>query len=104
MDAPPQTLREGIRSLPRTVSILCAGSFANRFGSFPALFLILYLGSRGYSIAEAGLVVGFYGVGNVLAAGAGGWVADRLGRRNAIALSMFRSGAPRLALSPAAGV
>jgi MFS family permease len=101
MDAPPQTLREGIRSLPRPVWILCAGSFVNRFGSFVAVFLVLYLRSRGYSIAEAGLVVGFYGVGNVLAAGAGGWVADRLGRRNAIALSMFSSAATLLALSQA---
>jgi MFS family permease len=101
MEAPPQTLREGIRSLPRPVWILCAGSFVNRFGSFVAVFLILYLRSRGYSIAEAGLVVGFYGVGNVLAAGAGGWVADRLGRRNAIALSMFSSAATLLALSQA---
>ncbi len=84
-----QTLRAGIRALPRPVWILSAGSFVNRFGSFVAVFLVLYLREKGYSIAEAGLVVSFYGVGNVLAAGVGGWVADRLGRRNAIALSMF---------------
>src|SRR5215211_7744716 len=95
------TLRQGIRTLPRPVWILCAGSFVNRFGSFVAVFLVLYLRSEGYSIATAGLVVSFYGVGNVAAAGIGGWVADRLGRKNAIALSMFSSAATLMLLSQA---
>ena len=41
--------------------ILCAGTFVNRFGTFVAVFLVLYLRDRGYSIAESGLVVSFYG-------------------------------------------
>ena len=101
MSQPRPTLRQGIRTLPGPVWILCAGSFVNRFGSFVAVFLVLYLRSEGYSIAEAGLVVSFYGIGNVAAAGVGGWVADRLGRRNAIALSMFSSAATLLLLSQA---
>src|SRR5918992_2578676 len=96
-----QTLRQGIRSLPRPVWILCAGSFVNRFGSFVAVFLVLYLREKGYSIAEAGLLVSLYGACNVLAAAVGGLVADRLGRRNAIAISMFSSAATLLALSQA---
>jgi MFS family permease len=100
MSARP-TLRAGIRALPAPVWILCAGSFVNRFGSFVAVFLVLYLRSEGYSIAEAGLVVSFYGIGNVAAAGVGGWVADRLGRRNAIALSMFSSATTLVLLSQA---
>src|ERR671910_59479 len=86
------TLRQGIRALPRPVWVLCAGTFVNRFGSFVAVFLVLYLREQGYSIAESGLVVSFYGIGNVVAAAVGGWVADRFGRRNALALSMFGSG------------
>jgi MFS family permease len=101
MAAPRPTLREGIRSLPRPVWILCAGTFVNRFGTFVAVFLVLYLRDRGYSIAESGLVVSFYGIGNVVAAGLGGWVADRFGRRNALALSMFSSAATLLLLSQA---
>jgi MFS family permease len=96
-----RTLRAGIRSLPGPVWILCAGSFVNRFGSFVAVFLVLYLREKGYSIAEAGLVVSLYGAGNVAAAAVGGLVADRLGRRNAIAISMFSSAATLLALSQA---
>jgi MFS family permease len=101
MAAPRPTLREGIRSLPRPVWILCAGTFVNRFGTFVAVFLVLYLRDRGYSIAESGLVVSFYGIGNVVAAGLGGWMADRFGRRNALALSMFSSAATLLLLSQA---
>ena len=101
MAQPRPTLREGIRSLPGPVWILSAGTFVNRFGSFVAVFLVLYLRDRGYSIAEAGLVVSFYGVGNVIAAGVGGWTADRFGRRNALALSMFSSAATLLLLSQA---
>lgn len=96
-----RTLRAGIRSLPGPVWILCAGSFVNRFGSFVAVFLVLYLREKGYSIAEAGFVVSLYGAGNVMAAAVGGLVADRLGRRNAIAISMFSSAATLLALSQA---
>src|SRR4029450_3348649 len=101
MAEPRPTLREGIRSLPAPVWILCAGTFVNRFGGFVAVFLVLYLRSRGYSFAEAGLVVSFYGVGNVIAAGVGGWTADRFGRRNALALSMFNSAVTFLLLSQA---
>jgi MFS family permease len=101
MSQPRTTLREGIRSLPRPVWILCAGTFVNRFGSFVAVFLVLYLRERGYSIPESGLVVSFYGIGNVVAAAVGGWVADRFGRRNALALSMFGSAATLLLLSQA---
>jgi MFS family permease len=97
----PPTLREGIRTLPRPVWILCAGTFVNRFGTFVAVFLVLYLRDRGYSIAESGLVVSFYGIGNVVAAVVGGWVADRFGRRNALAFSMFGSAATMLLLSQA---
>jgi MFS family permease len=96
-----RTLRAGIRSLPGPVWILCAGSFVNRFGSFVAVFLVLYLREKGYSIAEAGFIVSLYGAGNVVAAAVGGLVADRLGRRNAIAISMFSSAATLLALSQA---
>jgi MFS family permease len=104
MSQPRTTLREGIRSLPRPVWILCAGTFVNRFGSFVAVFLVLYLRERGYSIPESGLVVSFYGIGNVVAAAVGGWVADRFGRRNALALSMFGSAATLLLLSQAASL
>jgi MFS family permease len=98
------TLRESLRALPQPVWLLCAGTFVNRFGSFVFTFLVLYLVDRGYSAAEAGAVVSVYGVGNLVSALAGGALADRIGRRPTIALSMFSSSATMLALSQADGL
>jgi MFS family permease len=83
---------------------LFAGSFVNRFGSFVSVFLILYLVDRGYSAPAAGSVAAAYGVGGLGAALIGGFLADRLGRRNAIALSMFTSALSAIALSRVDGL
>ena len=95
------TLRGNLRSLPRPVWILCSGSFVNRFATFVLTFLVLYVTRQGYSAAQAGLVLAAYGVGSLPAAVLGGWLADRLGRRETIMLSMFGSAAALLALSQA---
>jgi MFS family permease len=78
--------------------VLFAGTFVNRFGSFIFVFLTLYLIEQGYSTTEAGLGLTGYGLGGLGAALAGGLLADRIGRRNAIVLSMTGSGAAMLAL------
>jgi len=101
MTAEVSSLRENLRSLPREAWILFIGSFINRFGSFVHPFLIFFLTSKGYSIPAAGFAVGCYGAGHLAAVGLGGYLADRIGRRNTIALSMFSSAAAMLALSQA---
>jgi MFS family permease len=80
---------------------LYAGSFVNRFGSFVSVFLILYLVEEGFTPAQAGLAAASYGAGSFAAAIVGGYLADRLGRRNSMALSMFSAAAASLALSQA---
>lgn len=95
------TLRGNLRSLPRPVWILCSGSFINRFGTFVITFLVLYVTAQGYSAAQAGLVLGAYGVGSLPAAAMGGWLADRIGRRETITIATFGSAAAMLALSQA---
>jgi MFS family permease len=87
--------------MPAPAWVLFGGTFVNRFGSFVLVFLVLYLREKGFSPAEAGTAVGAYGFGSLAAALAGGWVADRFGRRNAISLSMFSAAATMLALSQA---
>jgi MFS family permease len=101
---PQEGLVRSLRSLPRPVWWLFAGSFVNRFGSFVSVFLVLYLVDRGYSAPAAGSVAAAYGVGGLGAALVGGYLADRLGRRNAIALSMFTSAATALVLSQVEGL
>jgi len=98
------SLAANLRSLPPAAWILFGGTFINRFGSVVVPFLILYLTRQGYTIPQAGLAIGMYGLGNLLAAAAGGWLADHFGRRNTIALSMFSSAASMLALSQVRGL
>ena len=89
---------------PRPVWVLFIGTLINRFGGFVLVFLILYLTRNGYSPAQAGLAVSAYGIGAVAASMVGGQLADRIGRRNTIALSMFAGAAAILALQQAHGL
>ncbi|HUP60293.1 MAG TPA: MFS transporter [Thermoanaerobaculia bacterium] len=95
------TLRQNLRTLPRSAWILFGGTFINRFGTFVMPFLAIYLTRQGYSAAQAGFAVSAYGAGHIFAAMLGGHLADRIGRRYTIALSMFASAAMMLALSQA---
>lgn len=95
---------EDLRELPRPAWVLFGGTFINRFGSFVLAFLVFYLTSRGYSASLAGIALSAYGLGSMAASLAGGHLADTIGRRNSIALSMFSSAATMLALSQARGL
>ncbi len=97
------SLRENLRALPAPAWILFGGTFVNRFGTFVMPFLVFYLTRSGYTIEQAGLAVGAYGAGHIIASMLGGHLADRIGRRNTIAVSMFASAAAMLALSQARG-
>jgi MFS family permease len=95
------TLRSSLRALPRAAWILFFGTFLNKFGGFVIPFLTLYLTGRGYSVKQAGLAVSAYGVGNLGASLLGGHLADKLGRRQTIVLSMFSGAASMMLLSQA---
>lgn len=88
-------------NFPRSLWVLCIGTFFNRIGGFVSVFLILYMTTRGYTAAQAGIAASAYGIGSISAAALGGYLADRIGRRNTIMLSMFASAAAMLALSQA---
>src|SRR5688572_6976098 len=87
--------------MPRAVWIILGGTFINRFGSFVMPFLAIYLAGQGFGIAQIGIAVSAYGAGHLVSAMLGGYLADRFGRRNTIALSMFASAITMLALSQA---
>ena len=93
------TLIESLKSLPRPVWILYLGTFLNKFGAFVIPFLALYLTRQGYTIKEAGIALTAYGVGHVIATAVGGHLADSIGRRNTIALSMLSAAGCMLLLS-----
>src|SRR5438874_5878856 len=94
-------LRDNLRALPRGAWIILIVSFVNKFGTFVLPFLTIYLIRIGYSTAQAGLAVGAYGIGSLCASFLGGHLADRLGRRKTIVLSMFSGALAMLCLSQA---
>lgn len=93
-----------MRALPRGAWILFFGTFLNKFGTFVVPFLAIYMTGLGYSTAQAGLAVAAYGMGSLGACLLGGHLADRLGRRKTIVLSMFSAAATMLCLSQARGL
>jgi len=93
------SLRDNLRALPAPAWVLFGGTFVNRFGTFVIPFLVLYLTRIGYTPAQAGFAVGSYGAGHLMASLLGGHLADRIGRRNTIVLSMFGSAAAMMVLS-----
>jgi predicted MFS family arabinose efflux permease len=77
-----------LRESPRVVKALLAGVFVNRLGAFLHIYLVLFLTTKGFSEVQAGLALGFWGVGSVIGVLIGGVLADRLGVRRSILLSM----------------
>jgi MFS family permease len=57
------------------------------------------LTQRGFSLNDAGLAISAYGVGSLMASALGGHLADAIGRRKTIALSMFSVAAAMVLLS-----
>jgi MFS family permease len=95
------SLRENLRALPRGAWILFFGTFLNKFGTFVLPFLAIYMTRLGFTAREAGVAIGAYGVGTLTACLLGGYMADRLGRRRTIVISMFSGATVMLCLSQA---
>lgn len=96
------TISSTVRSLTFPVWVLLVGTFVNTVGSFMMLFLTLYLTQKGISPYYAGTALGAWGVGRIVGAFIGGVIADRIGYRATMALSMLTSAAFIVALIAAA--
>lgn len=86
--------------LPGPFWWLFAGQAVNSSASFVLPFLALFLTARGFGTEEAGWVVGLFGGGLLVSGPLAGLLADRLGRRPTILVSLFGS-ALATALLPA---
>ena len=78
-----------LRSLPRAAWVVFVGTFINRIGTFVIPFLTLHVTKLGVPENLVGLPLAGYGVGALISSVVGGHLADSIGRRNSIALSMF---------------
>jgi len=85
--------RQTFSGLPRTVWILAACLFVNRFGMMVLPFFELYL-TRGRDLAvdDAGRIVALYGAGSIAGIVIGGWLTDRFGPRRVQLTSLVLNG------------
>jgi MFS family permease len=78
--------------LPRVFWCLFAGVLINRLGGFVFTFLAIYLTQeRQVSVTDAGAFIGLYGAGSFASGPAGGFVADRFGRRRVLLAAFVMS-------------
>jgi MFS family permease len=77
---------------PRTYWFVWWGTLINRLGGFVVPLLTIYLIKvRHVSVSEAGGVVAVFGAGAIAASLIGGYLADRLGRKATLLISLFGS-------------
>jgi MFS family permease len=92
--------REAYSGLPRMAWILSLVELINRTGTMVIFFLGIYvIQELGYSIIQAGYVLGAWGVGSLAGAYLGGWLCDRIGTHVVQKLSLLLTGALFVALS-----
>ena len=92
--SPVQAFRELRRDFGRVVFVLAAGDLVASFGfSLVFPFLTIYIVQAfGASAFEAGLVLAVYSAVSIFSASAGGWLADRIGRRPVMIVSVGTTG------------
>jgi MFS family permease len=75
----------------RAIFVLALGDLVASFGfSLVFPFLTIYLTAElGASAAQAGLVLGLYSIVSIVSMAAGGWLADRVGRKPVMVVSIL---------------
>jgi len=106
MNAKPHdtTLLQDLKALPAQYWILFSGTLVNRFGHFVLPFLAIYLRQEGFDVKVTSLTMGAYGAGALLAGVIGGYMADRIGRKNTMLFSCGGAAAFMMLLSQAHSV
>ena len=95
------SLLSQLHLLPRPFWVLVGATFVNRFGVFVVPFLALFITRNGNTATQAGYAVAAYSLGGFIAAGIGGWMADRLGRNVTMAVSALSGAVCMIAMSQA---
>jgi predicted MFS family arabinose efflux permease len=86
--------RNAFSNIQSNIWVLALTMLINRSGSMVLLFTSLYLTKDLHlTIANAGFVLSFYGIGSVLGSYVGGWLADRKNFFDIMLFSLISSGA-----------
>lgn len=101
---PADSLFVELRAMPRPVWVLAIGVFVNRFGTFVIPFLTLYMTKAGYSPADIWKTFAALALGGFTSAILGGWLADRIGRRNTMSIALSSASLSILGLWQADGL
>ena len=73
-------LRKSYSGLSRETWILALVTLVNRSGMMVLPFLTIYLTSaRNFTVAQAGIISAFFGLGSMIGSYSGGWLSDRFG-------------------------
>ena len=73
-------LRKSYSGLSRETWILAFVTLVNRSGMMVLPFLTIYLTSaRNFTVAQAGIISAFFGLGSMVGSYSGGWLSDRFG-------------------------
>jgi MFS family permease len=93
-------LRAALGGLSPVFWVLWWATLVNRMASFVGIFLALYLRQEhGFDEAEAGWVVGLWGIGGMVASPVGGTLTDRIGRRATLLLGLTLGGLAVVAIA-----
>ena len=92
LQASAQLYKNAYTGIPRPVWWLAVVMFVNRSGTMVIPFLTVYLTSKGYSLREAGLVMGAFGLGSIVGGYIGGRLTDRFGHFYVQFGSLFLNG------------
>lgn len=92
----------GTAGLPRVVWLVVVGRAVNQLGAFTLPFLTVALTVRfGVSVAVAGALMAVFGAATIASRLAGGWLADRIGRRATIVSGLTLTAVAQLSLAAA---
>lgn len=85
----PSRLSQLTEGIPRSFWALLVGTFITKAGAFIMPLLFVYLTQvRGLDLPTAGYVTSLYGLGSLMGSMVGGVMADRLGRRFTMLVSL----------------
>lgn len=82
-------LMTSLKALPKAAWFVFAGTFINRMGTLVMPFITIYLTRHDFTMGQAGWALVGYGAGNLAATLIGGHLADSIGRRNTMLVSLF---------------
>lgn len=92
LQASVKLYRNAYSGLSRPIWWLSVVMFINRSGTMVIPFLTVYLTQKGYSLTQAGYVMGAFGAGSILGSFLGGWLTDKFGHFYIQVLSLLLNG------------